>query len=561
MLLEHVIKALFPDILSFPKSLHQLLKVFNLNPISKEYACCPSCFALYDVLSFSPLQKLHLVSPAPCPPNPEGDSVLQCASMGAQEFLANAPINQDGHLPFPYTLPPRLEPRCTFKSVPTAVPCNAHIAQDKGQGQYVPLHKYVVLDIFDYLARLHACPQFEDYLEQRMQAGPQINGEMKDVMDGSYFAQLKDSSGKPWRKIEGHVSHLTLALFVDWFQPHSGKHHEQTTVGAIYLICLDLPPHLRYKAEYIFMLANIPGPHEPVKEQLNHLLDPIVDQLLELYTQGIWLSRTFKYANGRHCFALLLFLITDRLGAQKVSGLAAHNSNWFCYCCRLPRKQIHNIDCTSWPQPLTPKEHREKTQIWLKSQTLDERKTIFDQYGFRYSALSRLPYFYIIYGTPPDPMHIGPLGNLMDYGLNILGLKGHKKQAVTEMDIEDLDQNEASSTASDALSHSSYEGHSSDGSHGNTPEDNEIEMNLDLGVGQQLDLEDNDVQELEEHLHRPMTIHTIKRILKWKASVLKQVCASKGISLQHTKLHGGQPIKRDMLELLILKVCLSLQYS
>jgi len=554
MLLGYVIKGIFPDVMSLPKTLHQLLKWFSLTPIFKEYACCPSCFALYDVFTFSPLQMLHPF-PAPCSPKLEDDPALQHASLEAQGFLANSPTIQNEHLPFPYTVPPRLEPRCTYRSVHTAMPCNAHLAHDKGQGKYVPLCKYVVLDIFDYLARLHACPQFEEYLEQSMQAHPRAGGGMEDVMDGSYLSQLKDCHGGPWRRIEGHASHLTLALFVDWFQPHSGKHHEKTTVGGIYLICLDLPPHLRYKSEYIFMLANIPGPHEPVKEQLNHLLDPIVDHLLELYLSGIWLTRTFKYMNGRHCFALLLFLITDRLGAQKVSGLAAHNSKWFCYCCRLPRKEIHNIDIMSWPQPLTTQEHGEKVKMWLEAKTLDERRSIFDQYGFRFSALSRLPYFSIIHGTPPDPMHIGPLGNLVDYGINILGLKGHKKSAVVETDVEDWDQTEALGTASDASSHSSYEGHGSDAcSHGGTPEDVEMEMNFDPGVGQHLQLQDNGAQELEEYLSRPMTIQVIHKVLKRKVSLFKKVCARNGVSLQNVQHHGGQPIKREMLELLIRKV-------
>ena len=143
MLLGCVTKALFPDAMFFPKTLHQLLKLFNLTPISKEYACCPSCFALYDVSSFSPLQTLHPFPAASCPLEPEGDPALQYASVEAQRFLANAPINQnDEHLPFPYTLPPRLEPCCTHQSVQTAVPCNALLAHDKGQGHYVPLHKY-----------------------------------------------------------------------------------------------------------------------------------------------------------------------------------------------------------------------------------------------------------------------------------------------------------------------------------------------------------------------------------------------------------------------------------
>ena len=189
MLLGYVTKALFPDAMCFPKTLHQLLKLFNLTPISKEYACCPSCFALYDVSSFSPQQSLHPFHAASCPLELEGDSALQYASVEAQRFLANAPMNQDDeHLPFPYTLTPRLEPCCTHQSVQIAVPCNA-LTHDKGQGHYVPLRKYVVLEIFDYLAWLHACPQFEEYLEQSMREGHPAGDGMKDVMDRSYSEQ------------------------------------------------------------------------------------------------------------------------------------------------------------------------------------------------------------------------------------------------------------------------------------------------------------------------------------------------------------------------------------
>ena len=67
-------------------------------------------------------------------------------------------------------------------------------------------------------------------------------------------------------------SHVTLALMmnVDWFQPYDC---EQYSVGAIYLLVMNLPRSERFKRENVILFGLIPGPHEP-SLSINSFLKP-----------------------------------------------------------------------------------------------------------------------------------------------------------------------------------------------------------------------------------------------------------------------------------------------
>ena len=65
---------------------------------------------------------------------------------------------------------------------------------------------------------------------------------------------------------------------VDWFQPFK---HTSYSVGAIYVVILNLPRAERFKEENVLLLGLMPGPKEP-KLNLNTYLRPIVDYLLSL---------------------------------------------------------------------------------------------------------------------------------------------------------------------------------------------------------------------------------------------------------------------------------------
>ncbi|KIM67472.1 hypothetical protein SCLCIDRAFT_41335, partial [Scleroderma citrinum Foug A] len=85
------------------------------------------------------------------------------------------------------------------------------------------------------------------------------------------------SSNNPQSEIQ-----LVFSLFIDWFNPlgtkQSGKH---ISFGAIYMGCNNLlPVHLCYNIENVYLAGIIPGPQEPPQYYLNHILYPLVDDLL-----------------------------------------------------------------------------------------------------------------------------------------------------------------------------------------------------------------------------------------------------------------------------------------
>ncbi|KAI0325705.1 hypothetical protein GY45DRAFT_1260409, partial [Cubamyces sp. BRFM 1775] len=99
-------------------------------------------------------------------------------------------------------------------------------------------------------------------------------GVWSDIMDAPALRDFIGPDGRtPFSvQVDGSL-HLVFSLFVDWFNPYGNKQAgKKHSIGAIYMVCLNLPPHLRYRPENIYLVAIIPGPNEPRGHRLNHLL-------------------------------------------------------------------------------------------------------------------------------------------------------------------------------------------------------------------------------------------------------------------------------------------------
>ena len=159
-----------------------------------------------------------------------------------------------------------------------------------------------------------------------------------------------------------------FALYVDGFNPYQSKEAKQVaTVTGIYLVCLNLPPHLRYLPENTLLVGIIPGPQKPSLTELNHYLKPLVDELLVFWETGVFYARTAKYECGRLVRCILVPLVCDLPAARQTAGFGGHSAKFFCSMCKLPLAQISNIDPTTWP-PRSGQDHKAEAEAW-KSQT------------------------------------------------------------------------------------------------------------------------------------------------------------------------------------------------
>ncbi|EGN98071.1 hypothetical protein SERLA73DRAFT_153261 [Serpula lacrymans var. lacrymans S7.3] len=77
---------------------------------------------------------------------------------------------------------------------------------------------------------------------------------------------------------------LVWQINLDWFQ--SVKRGSYST-GALYMTCCNNPRGIWYLTEETFLIIVIPGPKEPKVEELNKILKPFVNDMLNLYESNL----------------------------------------------------------------------------------------------------------------------------------------------------------------------------------------------------------------------------------------------------------------------------------
>ena len=101
----------------------------------------------------------------------------------------------------------------------------------------------------------------------------------------------------------------------------------------------------------MYLAGIIPGPKKPSVDELNHYIQLIVNELLELWDPGVYFSRTYKYALGRLIRAMLVPIVCDMLAARQLIGYAGSpKSHYFCIYCDLDVDDINITDRKEWPQ-------------------------------------------------------------------------------------------------------------------------------------------------------------------------------------------------------------------
>lgn len=255
-------------------------------------------------------------------------------------------------------------------------------------------------------------------------------GMMSDIYDGKIWKHFQDYL---------EVSHsFGLALGCDWFQPFK---HIADSVGALYLIVLNLPREERFKPENIILAGIIPGPKEP-QSTINSYLAPLVNELITLW-DGVQIPCTLPdHPSSVIIRACLMVVCCDLPAVRKLCGFAGHSAIHGCSKCNrtFPSGVFeHKLDYSGYNrenwQARTLAEHNRQSHDYREAKTKTERQLAFSQSGVRFSVLSLLPYFDIIRMHTIDPMHnllLGTSKHVMELWCKLDIIGSHNLSAIQQ---------------------------------------------------------------------------------------------------------------------------------
>ena len=304
---------------------------------------------------------------------------------------------------------PTYPTRCTNRPFPGDDLCDAPLLHD---GHSTPIKSFVYHHFHDYVASLLAKPGFEDLLDkpcdgvmQDLQGvAPSI---LKDVWDAEFIRTLEGPrAGALFVDRQGE-GRLLFSLNVDFFNIEGNRQRNATTsCGIISCACLNLPLDIRYKPENLYLAGIVPGPTEPSGDQLNHFLEPLIDDLVDSWERGVQFSHTASQRD-RITRSAIACVVCDLPAARKSAQLAGVTSHFYCSACHCVHTSSlgrTDVDSEYW-------QFRSKVMLqnyavqYRDAKSLKERNKLFSAHGVRWSPLWRLPYWDPARQLVVDSMH------------------------------------------------------------------------------------------------------------------------------------------------------------
>jgi hypothetical protein len=359
-----------PILDQLPTAVETILARFDFNEKTRTFAACPMCHCTY-------------------PPT----------------FLPGSTVAR-----YPTT--------CENHPYPDSDPCGSPLLKDSSSDDGIPSSKplkpYVVADFHDYLANLLSRKDLESVMDRRcddLMASIRRNERppnfVSDVFDAEFMRTFEGpEAGKLFIDRPGHEGRYLFAINVDFFASEGMTLRGATaSSGVIAAACLNLPADIRYKREYMYLAAVIPGPNEPGLTELNHYIRPVVDQFLLSWQRRVHFTQTANHPAGRDTCSAIAAAVCDLPGARKLSQSAGHSSHFLCTRCDCYHKStIGRTDCENWSvQDCTIL--RQRAAQWKAATTQKSQNTLFSQNGIRWTELWRLPYWDPTRMLVVDPMH------------------------------------------------------------------------------------------------------------------------------------------------------------
>ncbi|KAG8720110.1 hypothetical protein FRC09_010104 [Ceratobasidium sp. 395] len=269
-----------------------------------------------------------------------------------------------------------------------------------------------------WLSKFLSRPEIEDLLEKAYPE-PEKDG-VTDFWGAPFLANFQPE-GESSNFFDAPEEELRLVFMVyhDFFNPYynmiAGKKY---STGMVIMICLNLPPDIRYDRENVYLAAVLPGPSlsteerakaqqntpPPAEDRMNHFMRPIAENLEEHFKPGVWIAQTAKYPKGRKVRSAAPITSMDIPASRDWGGLGSHAHNMLCSFCLIVQAYIDVFQPDAFPRR-SMEQHRLHVEEWKRATNPKERAEIWSKYGARYSEWLRFPWWDITTGIPFAPMH------------------------------------------------------------------------------------------------------------------------------------------------------------
>jgi hypothetical protein len=349
-----------------PTTIDAALNHFNLQGKTTTYAVCPECHCTYK------------------PEWPPGSSTPLYPVL-----CSNTLLPETGGHTSPFT-------------------CGASLIEDGDRSQ--PIKTFLYYSFHDYLAGLLSRPDLErfidsycdDFMDSLTRPPPEF---VTDVSEADFFKEFNGPDGKLFLDRGGELR-TAFTLNVDFFDVEGmSQRGRKTSCGIIAMSCLNLPGSIRYKPENMYLAGIVPGPTAPHLTDLNHYLDPLIDDMVESYNRGVFYSRTPSQASGRISRSAIAAAVNDLPGGRKVAALASHNSHHYCFICNTKGlEKLGDHNCHQWPRK-DLQLMRTHAEEWRDAPDSATKLQIFNDHGVRWSSMWRLPYWNPMKQLVIDAMH------------------------------------------------------------------------------------------------------------------------------------------------------------
>ncbi|KLO08882.1 hypothetical protein SCHPADRAFT_834775 [Schizopora paradoxa] len=373
----------FPTI-NVPRDVRTAYKRHFSEPKIKRTMCCPKCFHIFD-----------------------------------------CPVNQ---IPL----------KCRFRKSPQSFECGASLWRTqrtrKGKKK-VPACLYTTQSFKAWLRFFLSRKVIDDALQKtfdkQVNAPVGIGSQMNDVHDSPAWRDLYGNSQSPYN--------LVFGIYIDWFLIFKMKIAvgKKASCGVISLYCLNLPPHLRYRPENLFIMGITPAPTAPDHFTLDHLLKPVLDEVA-LFGDALGVAiPTFLHPEEVFVRARIAPVLADSPARSLISGFLGHAAKYFCAFCKCTADQMGSLDLGDF-EPRNGTEVKADALKWKMTVTKNRKETLEGKNGIRWTYLHTLDYWDPVKHVVLGFMH-NWLEGILEHHLRVLWGVGrgtaHQKKA-DEMDEE-----------------------------------------------------------------------------------------------------------------------------